>query len=113
MFLSLALFAGLTKAYCGKCSSHAVKGTLDAVTVTSVRMLLCCVIGVILPLASGVNPFEVSQKAILLSSLSGLASACFTVSLLLAVSTTMYMMVEVFVTGGVIIPLIVSNVIYG
>ena len=113
LFLGLALLAGLTKAYCGKRSSHAVKGTLDAVTVTSVRMLLCCVIGVILPLASGVNPFEVSQKAILLSSLSGLASACFTVSWLLAVSTTMYMMVEVFVTGGVIIPLIVSNVIYG
>lgn len=113
LFLALALAAGLTKAFCGKKSSLAVGSTTDAVIITAVRMLLCCVIGFILAfVASGRAPVA-EGGVILLSAACGIMSALFTVSWLLAVSTTMYMMVEVFVTGGVIIPLVLSNAVYG
>ena len=113
LFLALALCAGLVKAYCGKQSSFAVKSSTDAISITTVRMLMCSVIGLFLAVAANGDPFSVSSGVILISLASGFMSACFTVSWLLAVSTSMYMMVEVFVAGGIIIPVIISNIFYG
>lgn len=113
LFLTLALSAGIVKAYCGKRSSYAITRTRDAITITTVRMLLCCVIGFILPLVTNASFAVSSPRMLLLAVISGLCSAGFVVLWLLSVRNTMYMMVEVFVAGGVIIPLVFCNILYG
>ena len=113
LFLALALSAGLMKAYCGKRSSSAVTRTSDAITITTVRMLMCCGIGLVLPFLAGESLVPSSPKILLIALACGVFSACFVVLWLLSVRNTMYMMVEVFVAGGVILPLVLCNVIYG
>ena len=113
LFLTLALIVGLIKAYCGKRSSSAITHTSDAITITAVRMILCCAIGAILPLAANESLAVASPKFLIIALVCGVFSACFVVLWLLSVRNAMYMMVEVFVAGGVIIPLILCNVLYG
>ena len=112
LFLVLAIIAGLIKAYCGKRSSSAVNCTSDTVAVTTVRMTLCCIIGAFLMIFSGADPFSASKGTVILAMLSGVSSASFTVIWLLSVKNTLYMMVEVFVAGGILIPLVFSSIIY-
>ena len=113
LFLSLALSVGLIKGYCGKRTSYAITRTRDAITITTVRMLLCCVIGFILPLISGASLAITEPRLLFIAIAGGLCSAGFVSCWLLAVRNSMYMMVEVFVAGGVIIPLVFCNILYG
>ena len=113
LFLTLALSAGLVKAYCGKRSSYAISRTRDAISITTVRMLICCVIGFLLPLVTNASFAVSSPRVIIIAAISGFCSAGFVVCWLLSVRNTMYMMVEVFVAGGVIIPLVFCNLLYG
>lgn len=113
LFLGLALSFGLVKAYCGKRSSYAITRTRDAITITTVRMLLCCVIGFILPLVTGASLAIDDPRLLFIAIVGGLCSAGFVSCWLLAVRNSMYMMVEVFVAGGVIIPLVFCNILYG
>lgn len=113
LFLSLALCAGLAKAYCGKRSAYAIRHTRDAITITTVRMLICCLIGGVLPLATGASLAPCSTKMLFIALACGVCSAGFVVCWLLAVRNTMYMLVEVFVTGGVLVPLVLCNILYG
>ncbi len=112
LFLTLALSAGIIKAYCGKHSSYAITRTRDAITITTVRMLLCCVIGFILPLATNASFAVPSARMMLIAIASGLCSAGFVVFWLISVRNSMYMMVEVFVAGGVLVPLVFCNILY-
>ena len=112
LFLALALSVGLIKGYCGKRTSYAITRTRDAITITTVRMLLCCVIGFILPIITGSSLAVSDPKMILIALISGFCSAGFVSCWLLAVRNSMYMMVEVFVAGGVIIPLVFCNILY-
>ena len=50
LFLGLALFAGVTKGYCGKRTSGYTKDFGDAILANCIRMLLCIVIGLVLML---------------------------------------------------------------
>ncbi len=112
LFLTLALSAGIVKAYCGKRSSYAITRTRDAITITTVRMLLCCVIGFILPLATNTSFAVLSERMLLIAIASGICSAGFVVFWLISVRNSMYMMVEVFVAGGVLVPLVFCNILY-
>lgn len=76
-------------------------------------MLICCLIGGILPLATGASLAPCSTKMLLIALACGACSAGFVVCWLLAVRNTMYMLVEVFVTGGVLVPLVLCNILYG
>lgn len=48
LFLLIALFAGVTKGYCGKKTSGYTTGFRDAISANSIRMLLCTAIGFVL-----------------------------------------------------------------
>ena len=45
LFLTLALAAGVTKGYCGKKTSFAVRTNSDSMIMNLLRMLICIVIG--------------------------------------------------------------------
>lgn len=113
LYLFLALTFGIIKAYCGKRSSKAASCTYNAILINSVRMILCVLIGGIIVMLGGVPSLALTTpKVILIALLCGLSTAGFTVFWLLAVHTNAYMIVEVFVMGGVVIPLTLSAVLY-
>ena len=113
LFLLLALSCGLLKAYCGKISSSAVSCSYDAVVLNTVRMILCVFIGLLFVLSGGGAALTVTTPKILaIALLCGISTACFAVLWLLAVRTMAYMLVEVFVMGGVIVPLTLCAFFY-
>ena len=112
LFLAFALTFGIIKAYCGKKTASAAALARDAVMINAVRMSICAFLGIAIVLFSGASDTLISEKIILISLLSGVANAAFTVSWLLSVHSMAFMMVEVFVMGGSIIPLLLCAVIY-
>lgn len=114
LFLSLALAAGITKGYCGKRTSAAIVSRSDSMIMNLLRMVVCVFIGLFLLLAQGqISELIPDGFMLFVTALSGIASACFVVSWLLSVRTGAYMMVEVFLLIGVIVPIVLCRVFFG
>lgn len=113
LFLSLALASGLIKGYCGKQTSGVASRACDAMLINTVRMIFCFFIGILIILfQKNYSIFPDNPTVIWIALLSGASTACFTVSWLLSVKRKVYMMVETFVMAGVVIPLVLSNLLY-
>ena len=113
LFLFLALSCGLLKAYCGKISSSAVSCSYDAVVLNTVRMILCVFLGLLFVfIGGGASLTDTTPKILLIAFLCGISTACFVFFWLLSVRTMAYMLVEVFVMGGVILPLTLCTFLY-
>ncbi len=114
LFLGLALTFGITKSYCGKKTSNHATLAYYAVVINAFRMALCIFIGVIAVLISKVSLSQaLNIKTIIISLVSGVATAGFTVLWLLSVKTSSFMLVEVFVMASVILPLTLCAIFYG
>lgn len=113
LFLSIALAAGITKGYCGKKTSFAIVLGSDSMIMNVLRMLLCIFIGFALILfTESIGDLWVDGNLLLVFALSGIASAAFVVSWLLSVRSGAYMMVEVFLLVGVIIPIVLCRILF-
>ena len=114
LFLALALASGVTKGYCGKQTSSAIKSNSDSMIMNLLRMLVCILIGFILLIVQNdMGSLTSSGTAVAISALSGIASAAFVVSWLLSVRTGAYMMVEVFLLLGVTVPIALCRIFFG
>ena len=114
LFLGLALLCGVIKGYCGKRSGGALVLVSDALAVNIVRMLACIVIGLCaVMIGNGTEALAVSFEVLAISALSGIATSVFVVSWLLSVRRSAYMLVDVFLLLGVILPLLLCDVLYG
>lgn len=113
LFLFVALFAGAAKGYCGKKTSAYTNNFGDAILANTIRMILCAIIGFVIILASeGTTSLIPSVEMILISALSGISTAVFVVSWLISVKKSAYMMLDIFLMLGVLIPLIASNAFF-
>ncbi|MBQ8849996.1 MAG: EamA family transporter [Clostridia bacterium] len=113
-FLAIALFCGVTKGYCGKKSGGTLAYTSDALIVNTLRMALCILIGFIMVAVQGkMSELLASPKILGIAALSGISTAAFVVSWLLSVRTGAYMMVDVCLMLGIIIPMVLCDIIYG
>ncbi len=113
LFLSLALFAGATKGFCGKKISGFAQNTTSAVLLNLFRMLLCVTFSTLLLFIMGDAPALVLTKQVMIASaVSGVATALFVVSWLLAVKKSAYMMLDVFLMLGTLIPMLLSLFIF-
>ena len=114
LFLALALAAGITKGYCGKKTSFAIKSNSDSMIINVLRMLACIFIGFVLIVIQGdIMSLKADGLTILICAMSGIASAVMVVSWLLSVRTGAYMMVEVFLLLGVIVPIVLCRIFFG
>ena len=114
LFISIALLCGVTKGFCGKKTSGNLVNTSDAMMVNTVRMLACIFIGfAIIAFQGEIYSLAASPKFILIAALSGIGTTVFTVSWLLSVKQGAYMMVDVFLLMGVVLPITLSKFIYG
>lgn len=113
LFLFVALFAGATKGYCGKKTSGYTNNFSDAIFANIIRMILCVAIGLVIILTSeDISALKPSIEMILISALSGIFTAIFVVSWLISVKKSAYMMLDIFLMFGVLIPLIASNIFF-
>lgn len=113
LFLALALVAGLTKGFCGKKTSAAVVLDSDSMIMNVLRMCLCILIGFLLLLAEGnLASLSADSTTLAITALSGVASAAFVVTWLLSVRSGAYMMVEVFLLLGVLVPILLCRILF-
>ena len=114
LFLLLAISAGLVKGFCGKKMSGCTEETAELAIISLVRMLFCIVIGfgVVLITQGAFSAFNIDGKALLISVLSGAATATFLLTWLLAVKNGAYMLLEVFLTLGVLVPLLLCAFLF-
>lgn len=114
LYLFFALAFGLIKIYCGKRSSAAATCSYNAIIINTVRMILCVIIGLLFVLiGKSLSLSVITAPFILIALICGISTAAFMVCWLLAVHSNAYMIVEVFVMGGTILPLILSAALYG
>ena len=113
LFLGIALIAGTTKGYCGKRISGRITTLADSVLVNTGRMLCCMAIGFLLVvIQDGFPSLTVDTTTLWISLLGGVCSALFVISWVFAVKQSAYMMVEVFLLIGAIIPISLSALFF-
>lgn len=113
LFLAISLLTGATKGYCGKMTSGYVKGYQDAMLTNVIRMSICIVIGFLIVFLNGdVNLLVSSGQMLAVSFLSGVSTSVFVVCWLIAVQRGAYMMLDVFLMLGVLIPLTAGRVFF-
>ena len=111
LFLSLALAAGVIKGYCGKRTGNAIAHSSDSMVMNGLRMGLCIIIGFALLLLQGeVSALAGDTALVWIALLSGVSTAAFVVAWLLSIRSGAYMMVEVFLLIGVIVPITLCRV---
>lgn len=109
VFLSLALLAGITKAYCGKRLGNVTSKIEDAVSANLLRMFLCIIIGFVLVLIKGDYTYILpNAQSLFIMGISGIATSVFLISWLLSVNRGVYLLVEVVLMLGVLVPILTS-----
>ena len=111
LFLGLALICGATKGYCGKKTSGFIRTPSDSITISLIRMAMCIFIGLAMVFFDSAATFAISTEGILISLLAGVTSSAFVISWILSVRTGSYMMIDVFLTAGVMIPIVFTTLL--
>lgn len=110
LFAILSVGAGAAKGYCGKRTSGRVSGTAEAMLANTIRMCLCIVIGFVLLLLQGqVAQLKVDGLALLIMVGSGITTSAFVVSWIVAVKRSAYMLLDVFLMMGVLVPMLLCK----
>lgn len=111
IFAFIAIFFALMKGFCGKKISDYTARPEEAAYYNVIRMLLCILIGGALVAAEGTG-FTVSFTVLIISAFSGLSLAVMVISWLMAARKSVYMLVDVYCTLSVAIPLTLSAIFY-
>ena len=113
LFLAAGLAACGVKGFCGKKQSMLISGTRPAAIVSLLRFLISAVIGFLLVLAGGdLSSLSFDAPTLGILILSGAANAIMLITWLLAVQRSAYVLLDVFATVGVIVPLTVCRLLY-
>lgn len=114
LFAALALFMGVTKGYCGKKTSGIITTFPSTMLFNAVRMLICIPIGmlVVLLTTGSLGVLAIDPRTLLIAAVAGVSTSVFVVTWIASVRTGAYMMVEVFLTLGVVVPVIGSRIFF-
>ena len=113
LFLSIALLSGATKGYFGKKTSGIISGYKDSILANIIRMIICTAVGFIIILVGGnVSQMFSSAELILISALSGISTSVFVVTWLISVKKSAYMMLDIFLMLGVLVPIILGGALF-
>lgn len=113
LFLAISLLSGVTKGYCGKKTSGYVSGYQEAMLTNTIRMIICIVIGLVMIFLGGeIGMIRPNAYLLAVSALSGISTSVFVVCWLIAVQRGAYMMLDVFLMLGVLVPLFMGRFLF-
>ncbi len=113
LFLLICVFAGSVKGFCGKKTSGLTKEISDATAFNLIRMLLCVIIGLVMVIVqNGFSDLIPDGRTIMITAMAGITNSLFVVSWLVAVKYGMYMTVDVSLTMGTVVPIILCGVLF-
>jgi len=114
LFLGCALCAGLIKGYCGKRTSGLIGDLSEAVLTNLLRVGLCIFIGFgVVAFGGNLHQMRPTGALLWISALSGVSTAVFVATWLICVRRSAYMLMDVFLILGMLIPLSMSRVLFG
>lgn len=106
LYLCIAILAGTAKGFCGKKVSGKISEAKDAMAANIIRMLLCVFVGFGIVCARGEFALiKIESNVLWISLLCGISTSAFVVLWMILVKSSAYMMVEVFLMTGTIIPI--------
>ncbi len=111
LFALVSVITGNIKGFCGKKTSSLMSRVDSAFLVNSIRMAFCIAIGAIV-VAIGGEGFALPSGAMPIALLSGVSTSLFVVFWILAVRKSAYMMIDVFLMIGVIIPMVLGKIFF-
>ena len=113
LFLSAALIFGAVKGFCGKKMSGYTTNLYSAALINLLRMAVCVLISFCVVIISGnINNLAVSEKLLAASALAGISTASFIVTWLLSIKKSAYMMLDVFLMLGTLVPIISGQFLF-
>lgn len=116
IFFLLAVFAGLAKGYYGKKTSDFVTRFEYALLASKIRIFWCVIFGAILLLPeiykNGFSVFVVDKSIWLICVCSGVITAGVIMLWLIIVRQNAFCLLEIFSLMGVLLPVVLSGIIY-
>lgn len=113
LYLSLALFAGITKGFFGKTVSRDIENFKECTFVNMIRMLLCALVGFILAVFKvGFNGFSITLDTIPIYLLASVSMSTFCIAWMYAYRNEAYMFLSIFTMLGTVITCVLDAVIY-
>lgn len=114
VYVLIAVFAGVAKGFLGKKLSADTSSFQRASLYNLLRMAACMGIGLLLcTVQSGIGSLAVAPETLAASVLYGVSTAAMVVSWLLAVQYSAYVMLEVFLVLGTVVPIFGSAILFG
>lgn len=116
LYLFTAVAFGLTKGFLGKKISNKTPTVRSSVMTNLVRMLFCIAVGLafaLFEIKGQISALLVNGNVALIALGAGAATCVFIVSWLLSVRESAYMSVEAFIAMGVLVPTLLSALVYG
>lgn len=113
LYMLLSLTAGTAKGYCGKKTSELMQNTTDGIFISMMRMIICTAAGFLFVLIGKTPSFKLNFSMLMPTLMSTAATSCFVVSWLICVKNGSYMMLDIFIMLGIIIPISASAFMFG
>ena len=113
LYVLISVLSGTTKGYCGKKTSEFMKNPADGIFISMIRMIVCTLIGGLFVLMGSGASFGLNMGMFLTALMSAAATSCFVVSWLMCVKNGSYMMLDIFLMLGVVIPIAASSIMFG
>lgn len=113
LYLFLGAFFGVAKGFFGKKTSSGVNGLKYSVKLNTLRAGLSAFFGCLLVLAiNGIAGLSLGFLDLIPCLISGICTAVFTVCWLILVKKHAYLLVDVFLTIGLAVPLLLSAIFF-
>lgn len=115
-FFALAIFAGLAKGFFGKKTSDFITNFEYAVLASEIRLFYCLIFGILILLPevikNGLNIFIMNNILWLVCICSGILTASIIILWLIIVRENAFCLMEIFSLIGVLLPVILSGILY-
>ncbi len=113
LYTLLSVLSGTVKGYCGKRTSEFMKKPTDGIFISMLRMIICTFLAGAMVFFGSNSTFQINFHIFLPSLLSAAATSCFVVSWLMCVKNGAYIMLDIFIMLGIIIPIGASAAMFG
>lgn len=112
IYMICSMTANAIKGFCGKVLSNDTSSLKAGATVSLLRMTMCVIIGFFIVAFNDIGGFNAPRNLLLSSCLGGVGTALFIISWLFCVRRDSYVLVDIFLMMGVIVPVALCRIIF-